>query len=115
MRADRHGPPGGRGRPAPGRDGDPAGDVLLVVSELVTNACLHAGGPTGLVLRQLSDGVRVEVADRSPEPPRVRARDAGRPGGHGLVVLERLARSWGWAPTADGKAVWAELPFWRGP
>uniref|UniRef100_UPI0004C08BEE ATP-binding protein n=1 Tax=Streptomyces bikiniensis TaxID=1896 RepID=UPI0004C08BEE len=47
-------------------------DVLLLVSEVVTNACLHAGGPEEFVLRRGREGLRVEVSDASPEPPRPR-------------------------------------------
>ncbi len=105
--------------PSNGRTSEPdrleaAEDVLLMVSELVSNACLHAGGPRDLVLRHTSDGLRMEVGDGSPERPRRRtAADPALPGGHGLLVLERLARSWGWEPYADGrtgKTVWAEVP-----
>lgn len=46
-----------------------AEDVLLMVSELVTNACMHAGGPGALVLRHTADGLRMEVSDGSPEHP----------------------------------------------
>ncbi|WP_327321642.1 ATP-binding protein [Streptomyces sp. NBC_01210] len=85
-------------------------DVLLLVSEVVTNACLHAGGPTELVLIHDGERLRIEVADASPESPRRRPpQDASQPGGHGLIVLERLARSWGWAPRGDGKVVWLEV------
>ncbi|WP_368862551.1 ATP-binding protein, partial [Streptomyces clavuligerus] len=41
-------------------------DVLLIVSELVTNACLHAGGPTELALRHRPGLLRIEVADADP-------------------------------------------------
>ncbi|WP_051695841.1 ATP-binding protein [Streptomyces sp. NRRL S-244] len=91
-----------------------AEDVLLLVSELVGNACLHAGGPRELVLRRTPGRLRIEVGDGSPEHPR-RLRTAGpaQPGGHGLLILERLARSWGCEPYGDGrsgKTVWAEVP-----
>lgn len=90
-------------------------DVLLLVSELVTNACLHAGGPRELVLRYAPGGrLRVEVTDDSPEPPKPRpVQDRSRPGGHGLVLLNVLARSWGSAPLPGprpGKTVWLEVP-----
>ncbi|MFJ9645688.1 ATP-binding protein [Streptomyces sp. NPDC101206] len=88
-------------------------DVLLMVSELVSNACVHAGGPSELVLRRTSDRLRVEVGDGSPEHPRRRtADDPALPGGHGLLVVDRLARDWGWEPRPDGagKTVWAEVP-----
>src|SRR5690242_13981623 len=46
-----------------------AEDVLLVVSELVTNACLHAGGPTELLLRRSPKALRMEVLDSGPGEP----------------------------------------------
>jgi hypothetical protein len=85
-------------------------DVLLLVSELVTNACLHAGGPQELMLNYTPERLRIEVTDASPVPPRPRPRGpAGRPGGNGLVVVERLARTWGSTRRGAGKAVWIEV------
>ncbi|MGW6390282.1 ATP-binding protein [Streptomyces sp. NPDC055103] len=103
--------------------GERVEDVLLLVSEVVTNACLHAGGPEELVLRHEGDLLRVEVADAAPGRPRVLARSPGMPGGHGLMVLERLADAWGSEPKgpgAVGKVVWLEVsrpsrPPWRRP
>ncbi|MFB7470115.1 ATP-binding protein [Kitasatospora sp. NPDC056184] len=87
-------------------------DVLLMVSELVTNACLHTpGGPRELRLRWDTLRLRVEVSDASPEPPRLRpSADPRRPGGHGLRVVDRLARAWGSRPEGAGKSVWLEVP-----
>ncbi|MFE7510896.1 ATP-binding protein [Streptomyces sp. NPDC057540] len=88
-------------------------DVLLLVSEVVTNACLHAGGPEELVLRHGDGRLRVEVSDASPEHPQARVpRSPALPGGHGLMVLNRLAGAWGSqdkAPGAVGKVVWLEV------
>ncbi|MFF3074615.1 ATP-binding protein [Kitasatospora sp. NPDC057904] len=86
-------------------------DVLLMVSELVTNACLHApGGPSELRLSWDGRRLRVEVADQSPVPPRLRPfQDPAQPGGHGLRVVDRLALAWGCAPEGDGKRVWLEV------
>ncbi|MFJ3817461.1 ATP-binding protein [Streptomyces sp. NPDC090056] len=88
-------------------------DVLLLVSEVVTNACLHAGGPEEFVLRYARGRLRVEVADLSSEPPRPRApRSPALPGGHGLMVLDKLAGAWGYearGPGAAGKVVWLEV------
>ncbi|MEV7571182.1 ATP-binding protein [Streptomyces tanashiensis] len=88
-------------------------DVLLLVSEVVTNACLHAGGPEELVLRHGEGLLRVEVSDASPEHPRARKpRSPALPGGHGLLVLDRLAGAWGSrdkGPGAVGKVVWLEV------
>lgn len=84
-------------------------DVLLLVSEVVTNACLHAGGPQEFVLNCTADRLRIEVTDGSPVHPRPRPSDVAVPGGHGLIVLRRLARSWGSLPRGSGKTVWAEV------
>lgn len=89
-----------------------AEDVLLVVSELVTNACLHAEGPESLRVLRLDDVLRLEVADRGAGQPAPRTpHRAGRPGGHGMFIVQRLCRDWGIdrTPGAPGKTVWAEL------
>ncbi|MET8943030.1 ATP-binding protein [Streptomyces sp. NPDC004542] len=89
-----------------------AEDVLLVVSELVTNACLHAEGPDELVLACDNKVIRVEVADRGTGQPAPRTpHRAGRPGGHGMFIVQRLCLDWGVVrtPGASGKTVWAEL------
>ncbi|MFJ7278241.1 ATP-binding protein [Kitasatospora sp. NPDC098663] len=88
-----------------------AEDVLLMVSELVTNACLHApGGPRELRLGWDGERLRVEVSDASPAAPQLRPfADPGRPGGHGLRVVDRLARGWGCLPEGEGKLVWLEV------
>ncbi|WP_299542131.1 ATP-binding protein [uncultured Streptomyces sp.] len=91
-----------------------AEDVLLVVSELVTNACLHAEGPEELRLGRTphSKVLRVEVADRGAGEPSPRTpHRAGRPGGHGMFIVQRLCLDWGVerTPGETGKTVWAEL------
>ncbi|MBT2403186.1 MULTISPECIES: ATP-binding protein [unclassified Streptomyces] len=93
-------------------DRDAADDVLLMVSEVVANACLHGGGPSALVLDCTPERLRVEVMDGNPAPPvppNGRSAEPGRPGGHGLLIVDRLARSWGSQPGADGKCVWLEV------
>ncbi|MER8071594.1 ATP-binding protein [Streptomyces sp. NPDC094034] len=89
-----------------------AEDVLLVVSELVTNACLHAEGPEGLRVAHTAKVLRLEVTDRGAGQPAPRTpHRAGRPGGHGMFIVQRLCLDWGVvrAPGAAGKTVWAEL------
>ncbi|MEU9442212.1 ATP-binding protein [Streptomyces sp. NPDC048304] len=99
--------------PASGADQRAAAeDVLLVVSELVTNACLHAEGPDELLLACDNKVIRVEVSDRGTGQPAPRTpHRAGRPGGHGMFIVQRLCLDWGVVRTADrpGKTVWAEL------
>ena len=85
-------------------------DAVLVVCELVANAVLHAGGASRLTLVSLDDStVRVEVSDGSRAAPAPRQPNRGRPGGHGLLVVRALCRSWGTASHPRGKTVWAEL------
>ncbi|MFE3143514.1 ATP-binding protein [Streptomyces scopuliridis] len=89
-----------------------AEDVLLVVSELVTNACLHAEGPEGLRVAHTAKVLRLEVTDRGTGQPAPRTpHRAGRPGGHGMFIVQRLCLDWGVVrtPGAAGKTVWAEL------
>ncbi|MFF7856657.1 ATP-binding protein [Streptomyces sp. NPDC007904] len=89
-----------------------AEDVLLVVSELVTNACLHAEGPDHLAITCDNKVIRIEVTDRGTGQPAPRTpHRAGRPGGHGMFIVQRLCLDWGVvrAPGVAGKTVWAEL------
>lgn len=89
-----------------------AEDVLLVVSELVTNACLHAEGPDELQIGCDNKVIRVEVSDRGTGQPAPRTpHRAGRPGGHGMFIVQRLCLDWGVVrtPGLAGKKVWAEL------
>ncbi|MFJ9907740.1 ATP-binding protein [Streptomyces sp. NPDC101152] len=89
-----------------------AEDVLLVVSELVTNACLHADGPDELRLACDDKVIRLEVADKGTGQPAPRTpHRAGRPGGHGMFIVQRLCLDWGVVriPGISGKTVWAEL------
>ncbi|GGS48896.1 ATP-binding protein [Streptomyces cinerochromogenes] len=99
--------------PAAGADQQAAAeDVLLVVSELVTNACLHAEGPDELRLACDNKVIRLEVSDRGAGQPSPRTpHRAGRPGGHGMFIVQRLCLDWGVvrAPGTPGKTVWAEL------
>lgn len=83
-----------------------ADDVLLLVSEVVANACMHAGGPRSLLLRYTAERLRIEVTDASPAVPVYRfPADPARPGGHGLLIVKRLARAWGPDPIDGGKCV----------
>ncbi|MEU5424427.1 ATP-binding protein [Streptomyces olivoreticuli] len=89
-----------------------AEDVLLVVSELVTNACLHADGPEELRVSFAGKVLRLEVVDLGAGTPAPRTpHRAGRPGGHGMFIVQRLCLDWGVVrnESGAGKTVWAEL------
>lgn len=101
--------PGGR-VPSPPDGSVYLDDIVLLVSELVTNACRHGGGPRGLLLVRGPGTLRAEIADASPVPPRPRPpHGPGEPGGIGLGLVGRLAWHWGWRPCGDGKVVWFEV------
>ncbi|MFG2721239.1 ATP-binding protein [Streptomyces sp. NPDC048416] len=87
-------------------------NVVLVVSELVTNALRHAGGATALHLAADRGALHVSVRDPSPEPPRERRPDLrGCDGGFGWHLVRCLARSVAVVPAADGgKNVCVALP-----
>src|SRR5215210_4923786 len=98
------------------------GDVLLLVTELVTNAVRHGGGgPDGSVrleCRRAGDRLRFLVSDRSPQlngngaatvlPPR--PTNGNPPSGWGLVLVERIAEEWGVLDRPPGTScVWFEV------
>ncbi|MER6318576.1 ATP-binding protein [Streptomyces sp. NPDC001581] len=89
--------------------GESAEDALLVVSELVTNAALHARGCHELVLTA-GETLRIDVLDGARALPRPRAVPRpGVPGGHGLHIVQRLSDRWGSYAHGTGKVVWAEI------
>lgn len=89
-----------------------AQSVVLVVSELVTNALRHDGGTCTLRLTAHPDDIEVAVHDRSPRTPRMRTPDLnGGTGGFGWPLVNRLARTTTVTrPAAGGKTVSALLP-----
>jgi anti-sigma regulatory factor (Ser/Thr protein kinase) len=86
-----------------------AGDAELVVTELVENAIRHAGTACDLDI-ELSEGdLRIMATDGSTAPPRRRYPGLDRPGGRGLLLIEKLCRDWGFEIPEHGKGVWAIL------
>ena len=78
----------------------------LLVSELVTNAVLHARTEAELVLTADGERLRVEVCDGSPVHPRTRRQADTAATGRGLRLLDALADRWGVVPNGAGKCVW---------
>ncbi|MEU0337125.1 ATP-binding protein [Streptomyces sp. NPDC006193] len=92
--------------------------LVLLVSELVTNAVVHTGRPAVLRLRlpgPVAGGaasaatVRVEVADTSSCAPVPRCAGDEATGGRGLALVNCLADRWGWNAEGAGKSIWCEL------
>lgn len=89
-----------------------ADTVVLVVSELVTNALRHGGAPCSLELTAHPYGIEVAVRDRSSQAPRMRTPDlnAGT-GGFGWPMVNHLARATAvTSGPSGGKTVTALLP-----
>ena len=89
-------------------------DAVLLVSEVVTNAVIHAHTPLRLFVQDRPHVVRVEVEDGSTDlptqkHPAPRSRDAMLESGRGLELLEKVADAWGVESRKTGKVVWFEL------
>ncbi|WP_128374578.1 SpoIIE family protein phosphatase [Streptomyces cavernae] len=87
-----------------------ADTILLVVSELVTNALIHTAGQVRMDLTHINDRFRVAVADASPRTP-VKSPNLSweSTGGRGILLVEAMSESWGTLPVSGGKQVWAEI------
>ncbi len=90
-------------------------DAVVLTSELVTNAVVHAGTSADVLCLRSDDGVRIEVADRYPEreiPLQAAAINMGSPdreGGRGLQLCAALSGRWGVEYTPTHKQVWFQL------
>src|SRR6185503_6965708 len=60
--------------------------AVLLVSELVTNAVLHARSSSELVVRRVDTGIRVELRDENPAAPTVKAYSTDAGTGRGLLL-----------------------------
>jgi anti-sigma regulatory factor (Ser/Thr protein kinase) len=102
-----------------------AGNAVLIVSELLTNAVQHVERPTSalgcpvplrccLVLFFTERGLTVSVYDTDDRPPLPRYSTPADTRGRGLLLVEKISDRWGYTPTqGGGKLVWARLavPF----
>ena len=86
--------------------------AALLVSEVVTNAVLHARSDVEVEIRCVDEVVRVSVLDGATRPPERRRHGLHAGTGRGLGMVEALSLRWG-SEAADlpfRKAVWFELP-----
>ena len=94
-----------------------ADDVDLVISELITNALLHARADRRvppdanirLDLEYDGDCLSCRVADGSARPPAPEQAGDTAESGRGLLLVEALSADWGWTHEAHGKVVWARF------
>jgi anti-sigma regulatory factor (Ser/Thr protein kinase) len=84
-------------------------DAQLLVSELVSNAVLHAGTEVTLVLDLDEERLRIEVSDGTSVLPIPRAALPEATTGRGLLIVDRISDRWGTGTRPGGKVVWAEL------
>ena len=81
----------------------------VAVSEIVTNALVHAGTPMHSACSSAHPGLRVELGDGSPHLPHRRDYSEVASTGRGLHVVGEVVDSWGAYPSGDGKVVWFEI------
>src|SRR4051794_32541692 len=110
-----------------------AGDAVLLTSELVTNAVVHARSPVAVILAVAEGTLEVGVSDEDPSAPprrtpsvpgvrgapwpvdgpgaapRPRPDEVASEGGRGLLLVDELADEWGVVSLAEGKQVWFRL------
>ena len=83
-----------------------ADDLTVVVSEVVTNAIVHAKSTMTLSLHRQGRSVRGEVADHSPVWPTPLPARPTEEHGRGLAIIAAYSERWGVDPSPDGKIVW---------
>ena len=88
---------------------DLADTAELLVSEVVTNALVHAGTTIEVAFAFVGRGLRVEVTDGSPHAPSPRGYGPNAGTGRGLMLLEEMVDDWGVVPGERGKTVWFQI------
>ena len=89
-------------------------NAALLTSELVTNAIRHSrsgesGGSVGLMVVAVPDGIRVEVTDSGSASSPVVKQESYTCDGHGLFLVEAVAREWGCRRSGASTTVWFSL------
>jgi len=83
--------------------------ATLIVSELATNAVLHARSRFDVAVTTDDGRIRIEVTDFGSGAPEVGELRPTAPGGRGLRIVGALADEWGWADQDGRKTVWCLL------
>lgn len=84
-------------------------DASIIISELATNAVLHASTDFVVAVSMAGDCIRLSVRDDSPVLPMIRTPLPTTITGRGLILIAALAERWGTDPKDDGKIVWVDL------
>ncbi len=84
-------------------------DAMLLATELVTNAVVHARSGVQVRLLAFADRIRVEVTDTGAGSLHLRTPHDGALSGRGLFMVQELARTWGTSSGEDAKVVWFEV------
>jgi anti-sigma regulatory factor (Ser/Thr protein kinase) len=84
--------------------------AVLLISELATNAVLHARTDFVVSVDIDERSVRVEVHDANERPPVIGHTPAEATSGRGLHLVQSLSSSWGVEGRPEGKTVWFEVP-----
>jgi anti-sigma regulatory factor (Ser/Thr protein kinase) len=88
-----------------------AEDIALLVSELATNAVLHARSDFRIRLIAYEERVRVEVTDQNTRLPSFAVVPEDAYSGRGLMLVQASAAAWGVeAHSEEGKTIWFEVP-----
>ncbi len=88
---------------------DAGDDLVLVVSEMVTNAVRHGAPPVRLEVLADDETVLVAVADGSERAPVARTAGELEEGGRGMTLVDLLTLDHGVRPGPPGKTVWATV------
>jgi anti-sigma regulatory factor (Ser/Thr protein kinase) len=88
---------------------DLIGDVVLCVSELVTNAVQAGCGQVTLRVERAHDELELALCDDATGVPVVAPAAIDSPRGRGLAIISALAEEWGVREVTPGKEVWVRL------
>jgi hypothetical protein len=84
-------------------------DAVALVSELATNAVIHARTPYTITVSRAGDTVRIGVHDLSAVTPRRRTYGVDATTGRGLRLVASMSSDWGIVAATEGKVVWFEV------
>ena len=93
----------------PTADAEERSRIMTLVSEVATNAILHARTPFKVKVSRQPRRIRVSVTDGSTTSPVRKEYVTDQPTGRGLLIMEALADRWGVDVVEEGKTVWFEV------